>query len=168
MNSTEMYEFVENLMRKNKEEIIEMNRDLLAAFLGTFPEGNRIQNIPNLATLRTMKDLDDIKIFVKNVYEGGPLQPVGTFVDWRALPAAPAPVLAQTAEQKGEALVVAFVAENPSALSFAYLNPDVHANDYAMRRMEHNQGLKEKHAALLACTLVPRRKFLDDYKAAKL
>jgi hypothetical protein len=168
MNTIEMNEFIVNLMRQKKEEMIEMNRDLLTAFLGTIPAGNRIQNIPNLATLRTMKELDEIKTFVENVYGGGPLWPVGTFAGWRVLAAAPAPVLAQTDEQKGETLAVAFVRENTSALSFAYLNPDVHANDYAMRRMEHTQGLKEKHAALLESKLVPRRKFLDDYKAARL
>ena len=81
--------------------MIEMNRDLLTAFFGTIPPGNRIQNLPSLATLRTMKELDDIKIFVKNVYEGGPLWPVGTFDDWRVLAAAPAPIIVQTAEQKG-------------------------------------------------------------------
>jgi len=100
MDPITMQNYVEGLMRREKEEVIGTNRDLLQNYLNTIPVGNRIQNIPNLATLRTMNELEEIRTFVENVYGGGPLWPAGTLGGWRILPAGPAPVLALTEEQR--------------------------------------------------------------------
>jgi hypothetical protein len=78
MDPITMKTFVEGLIRKERGDTISYNRNLLTAFLGTIPVGNRIQRIPILATLRSMRELNDVKALIEKFYEGGPLWPVGT------------------------------------------------------------------------------------------
>lgn len=130
--------------------MIDTNRDLLVTFLGMIPVGNRIQRISVQVNLRTIKELQEVKNLLEMLYESGPFWPVGTFGTWRNLPAGPAPVLALTNEQKGEALVRAFMREHPSSLSFTYMNTDPNVPDHAAKRIKNNKGLKEKHADLSA------------------
>ena len=74
--------------------------------------------------------------------------PAGTFDDWKILPAGPVEAVVQSNSDKAEIIVRAFVAENPSALSFAYMNSDVNAVGYATKRQEHTSGLKENQSIL--------------------
>jgi hypothetical protein len=167
MDPIAMKNFIEGLMRKNEDDTIEFNRNLMAVFLATIPVGNRIQNLPALATLRTMPELERVKTFIEMFYEGGAFMPAGTFDDWKILPAGPVEAVVQSNSDKAEIIVRAFVAENPSALSFAYLNSDVNAVGYAAKRQEHTSGLKENHPILRENKLLSRRKYIDLYKAAR-
>ena len=47
------------------------------------------------------------------------------------------------------------------------MNPDPNAPDYVAKRTEHALGLKEKHPVLKESMMLTRRKFLDEYRAAR-